>query len=76
MLLIDFVILLYTHINCEWYVCVLLYVQFYEDGVYGDDLCKELNHAVLVVGYGVFKGKKYWLIKNRYKNYVTIHIYI
>uniref|UniRef100_A0A8C9TUX9 Cathepsin K n=1 Tax=Scleropages formosus TaxID=113540 RepID=A0A8C9TUX9_SCLFO len=41
--------------------------QFYKRGVYYDRNCnkEDLNHAVLVVGYGVTnKGKKYWIIKN------------
>ncbi|KAF5270409.1 hypothetical protein FQR65_LT05597 [Abscondita terminalis] len=45
--------------------------QFYSNGVYFDSGCKssseELNHAVLVVGYGTEPdGQKYWLIKNSY----------
>uniref|UniRef100_A0A673TG96 Cathepsin K n=1 Tax=Suricata suricatta TaxID=37032 RepID=A0A673TG96_SURSU len=41
-------------------VCVL--------GVYYDENCNSdnLNHAVLAVGYGVQKGRKHWIIKNRY----------
>lgn len=45
--------------------------QFYSDGVYYDPKCSneidKLNHAVLVVGYGVEPdGQKYWLVKNSY----------
>ncbi|XP_063039874.1 procathepsin L-like [Engraulis encrasicolus] len=38
----------------------------YESGVYQDDSCSssELNHAVLVVGYGSQDGLDYWLVKN------------
>lgn len=45
--------------------------QFYSEGVYYEPKCQnsvdKLNHAVLVVGYGVEPdGKKYWLVKNSY----------
>uniref|UniRef100_A0A4W4DMM6 Cathepsin K n=1 Tax=Electrophorus electricus TaxID=8005 RepID=A0A4W4DMM6_ELEEL len=43
--------------------------QFYKSGVYYDPNCdkENINHAVLAVGYGVTpKGKKYWIVKNRY----------
>lgn len=43
--------------------------QFYESGVYADKSCKEdvadLDHGVIVVGYGVAdNGKLYWLVRN------------
>ncbi|XP_018560793.1 cathepsin L1-like [Anoplophora glabripennis] len=46
-------------------------LQFYSDGVYYDPECgskpEEMNHAVLIVGYGVEpNGQKYWLVKNSY----------
>ncbi|XP_073495663.1 cathepsin K-like isoform X2 [Phyllobates terribilis] len=40
--------------------------QFYSKGVYYDENCDaaDINHAVLVVGYGVQKKAKYWIVKN------------
>jgi cathepsin L len=45
--------------------------QFYSDGIYFDPECgnraDDVNHAVLVVGYGTEpSGQKYWLVKNSY----------
>ncbi|CAM9124710.1 unnamed protein product [Bubo scandiacus] len=37
----------------------------YRSGVYDDPRCtQEVNHAVLVVGYGTLNDKDYWLVKN------------
>lgn len=37
----------------------------YRSGVYDDASCSQnVNHAVLVVGYGTLNGQDYWLVKN------------
>ncbi|XP_069074634.1 cathepsin K-like [Pleurodeles waltl] len=40
--------------------------QFYSEGVYYDPECNgtDINHAVLVVGYGIQKKAKHWIVKN------------
>merc|ERR1712028_252026 len=39
--------------------------QHYTGGVLTDDACgSQLDHVVLVVGYGVDAGQKYWKVKN------------
>eukprot|EP00914_Ancora_sagittata_P018237 GHVO01036051.1.p1 GENE.GHVO01036051.1~~GHVO01036051.1.p1 ORF type:complete len:351 (+),score=53.34 GHVO01036051.1:138-1190(+) len=39
--------------------------QMYASGVYDEETCTDnLDHAVLVVGYGTDLGQDYWLVKN------------
>ncbi|NXJ06677.1 CYSP1 proteinase, partial [Odontophorus gujanensis] len=46
---------------------------FYANGVYEEPRCgnetSKLDHAVLAVGYGILRGKSYWLIKNSWSTY-------
>lgn len=38
----------------------------YKEGVFDHKSCQSnKRHALLIVGYGVFNGKDYWLVKNR-----------
>ncbi|NXM69080.1 CATS protein, partial [Serilophus lunatus] len=48
-----------VRVSCHWNS------QFSFPGVYDDPQCKqEVNHGVLVVGYGSLENKDYWLVKN------------
>jgi len=39
--------------------------QHYKSGVYDDSKCgNQIDHAVLVVGFGVMSGMPYWQVKN------------
>ena len=44
--------------NASW-------LKFYKSGISNPPFCSnELNHAVLLVGFGVENAKKYWIVKN------------
>lgn len=49
--------------------------QFYHSGVYNEPKCnsEQLDHGVLVVGYGTMEGKDYWIVKNRY---IHLEVYV
>jgi C1A family cysteine protease len=41
--------------------------QNYNTGIYDDPTCsKNINHAMLIVGYGTENGIDYWILKNSY----------
>lgn len=52
--------------------------QFYHNGVYYDPQCSQtqLNHGMLVVGYGRERRGQYWLVKNSWGNAWGDHGYI
>ena len=39
-------------------------LQYYKGGIIGDKCGKNLDHAVLVVGWGTDSGTDYWIVKN------------
>jgi len=47
---------------------LFLWSQFYAGGVFDEPNCStsKLTHSVLIIGYGTFKDKDYWLVKNRW----------
>ncbi len=43
-------------------------LQYYYSGVYDSSTCSSynLNHAMVITGYGTYGSKDYWLVKNRW----------
>lgn len=40
-------------------------IQLYHSGIFDNDLCgDDLDHGVVVVGYGTANKKQYWIVKN------------
>ena len=71
-------------IKCAWlflsvsYTSLLpLYMQYYKEGVFSSSRCSsnELNHAMVITGYGTYNGVDYYLVKNRYFSH-TAYIFI
>ncbi|KAG9149917.1 hypothetical protein Leryth_009993 [Lithospermum erythrorhizon] len=50
--------------------------QLYSSGVFTGDCGNSLNHGVTIVGYGVEKGVKYWLVRNSWGSKWGSHGYI
>ena len=52
------------------YSTCLCALQFYQGGVFDEPNCyneaSRLTHSMLIIGYGRYKNKDYWLVKNRY----------
>lgn len=46
--------------------------QLYKSGVYDEPNCSsgQVDHSLVVVGYGLIDGKKYWIAKNRYISFI------
>ncbi|KAI0238627.1 Counting factor associated protein D [Lamellibrachia satsuma] len=48
-------------------------LSFYANGVYYEPKCgrgiDQLDHSVLAIGYGTWKGQDYWLIRNSWSTY-------
>lgn len=53
-------------------------LMFYKEGVFNGECNSNINHAVVIVGYGEDKGSKYWKVKNSWgetwgeKGYIRI----
>jgi len=43
------------------------YLQFHDGGIHNAPQCNDdINHAILIVGYGEDNGIPYWIIKNQW----------
>ena len=50
------------------YGTILLFLyQYYSSGVYDTAHCSNSNvqHAMVITGYGIYSDQDYWLVKNR-----------
>jgi len=53
------------------------YFQWYKYGILNTPLCGSwLNHAVLIVGYGMENGNWYWIVKNSWSEFWGFYGYI
>lgn len=52
-------------------------MQYYKEGVFSSSRCSsnELNHAMVITGYGTYNGVDYYLVKNRYISHTAYIIY-
>ena len=55
------------HYNTLHDLVAVTIVQLYRNGIYDEEDCssEDLDHGVLVVGYGEDDDEAYWLVKNR-----------
>ncbi len=55
-------------VRTEWvYTAVSFLIQYYYSGVYDSSRCSsyDINHAMVVTGFGTYGSSDYWLVKNR-----------
>ena len=51
-------------------------LSFYHKGIYEPTFCDptNLDHAILLVGWGVEGSKPYWIVKNRYRPLLSLYL--